>query len=130
MKTAPIETKCSILDSMLVPQRDQELLDASSLQAKRVDRDNVVNRLVNDEIVCQLSRQLESSVHTDFYKDAVAKGCDDSIGYWAHYRSSNCSHASLSQSINTRIPTGRQSMGTYCGRNNTVHNEISESNTW
>ena len=79
MHTTPKKPQRRIIPRMLIPKRNRQHLHARRLQYPRVQRDQQLRRLVEDEVVREAGGALEAGLHAELDEDTVANGADDHV---------------------------------------------------
>lgn len=70
---AAVESKRCVLGNMFVLQGDRHDLDPGRLEAAGMDGHDLVDRAVEDEVVCSLRSEIEADVHAHLDQDSVTK---------------------------------------------------------
>lgn len=84
MQTTPVKAQIRILDRVLILQGDQHRFHSCCFQSLRMERDHLVNRLLEHEIVRQGHAKFETRVHAHLDEDGIAHGGDYGIGDGTH----------------------------------------------
>lgn len=84
MQTTPVKAQIRILDRVLILQGDQHRFHSCRFQSLRMERDHLVNRLLEHEIVRQGHAKFEARVHAHLDEDGIAHGGDYGIGDGTH----------------------------------------------